>query len=100
MSSPGLASAVINGLKCLDVEYKDFGEVTTPQLHYLVANHSKNPQQSDYVEHFSNAFSNFCQLSGPAKPGYEPNFILDCANGVGALTFPQVLSKIKHIIQP
>jgi hypothetical protein len=50
----------MNGLKCLDVEYKDFGEITTPQLHFLVANHSKNPKKSDYVEDFSNAFVSFC----------------------------------------
>lgn len=30
LSSPGLAQAVINGIKSLDVNYQDFGEVTTP----------------------------------------------------------------------
>lgn len=39
MSSPHLANAVIAGIKALGVNYQDFGEVTTPQLHYLVANH-------------------------------------------------------------
>ena len=35
-SGPRLIEALHHGLKDLTAEIRDFGEVTTPQLHYLV----------------------------------------------------------------
>ena len=59
------------GIKSLQVAYKEFGEVTTPQLHFLVANHRNNPKTSLYTETFADAFIEFCDLCGNPKPGYE-----------------------------
>jgi len=98
-SSPLLVAAVIKGIKAMRVPYTDFGVVTTPQLHYLVANHEKKLKADDYVRDFSNAFNEFCELSGPAKPGYEPSICLDCANGVGASTFAKFVPKVKHAFE-
>lgn len=64
MSSPLLSNAVIAGIRALGVDYKDFGEVTTPQLHYLVAKHQENPTPADYIDNFTNAFKEFCAISG------------------------------------
>ena len=42
-SSPELVDAVMKGLECMKVPYTDFEEVTTAQLHFLVANY-RNPE--------------------------------------------------------
>jgi len=93
-SSPMLAAAVMKGISALGVQYIDYGEVTTPQLHYLVANHEDSPKAADYIENFSTAFNSFCELAGPAKEGYEPNICVDCANGVGYEVFKKFIPKI------
>lgn len=84
----------------MDVDYQDFGEVTTPQLHYLVAQHVKQPKAFDYIENFARAFVTFCELTGKPKPGYEPQFVLDCANGVGFFTFTGVLNFVSQYLKP
>ena len=41
-SSKRLVAAVKEGLDCLGVESIDHGLLSTPQLHYMTANHEKN----------------------------------------------------------
>ena len=38
-SSPVIADIVMKGLEALRVPYTDFGQIPTPMLHYMVANH-------------------------------------------------------------
>lgn len=50
------------------VGFKDFGLLTTPQLHWLVASTNQrinpNPEPCDYVNTFCEAFLEFCELTG------------------------------------
>lgn len=87
-SSPSLATAAIDGVKALQGVAKDFGIITTPQLHYLVVCINTNggygvPTIQGYYQKLSNAFK---QIRGNSSSNgnYVPNVVLDAANGVGA----------------
>ena len=66
----------------------------------MVANHSLNPKAFDYIENYAKAFLNFCEITGEAKGGYESQFALDCANGVGFFAIDGVLNFVSQFIQP
>ena len=55
-SSPELVAAVKHGLDCLGVNHRDFGLLTTPQLHYQVA------ASADSATDFTNSFREFMNL--------------------------------------
>ncbi|KAK9469021.1 hypothetical protein V1512DRAFT_234214 [Lipomyces arxii] len=85
-SGPALVAALKDGLSSSGVEYKDYGILTTPQLHYIVkcintANSSTpygTPSEIGYYEKLSAAFKTI--LAGKGKP---PVVTVDAANGVG-----------------
>lgn len=90
VSSESLKAAAVFGAGILDSEVKDFGVLTTPQLHFLVASINKNPSShvsiETYNQTFSRAFNKSWQLSNNNSLGrYTPKLKLDAANGVGAL---------------
>ena len=81
----------------MQVKFTDYGHLTTPQLHYLVANHKLNLTPDDYITNFANAFNEFRALTEKPKGVsnmYERKLTVDCANGVGAITF----AKFKPLI--
>uniref|UniRef100_A0A7M5ULE0 Phosphoacetylglucosamine mutase n=1 Tax=Clytia hemisphaerica TaxID=252671 RepID=A0A7M5ULE0_9CNID len=93
--STALLSSVREGVESLGGQCKDYGVVSTPQLHYFVTCINTNgsygePTEEGYFKKFSNAFIKLHNLIGsnlttrPSK--------LDGANGVGALK-GRVLSK-------
>ena len=61
-SSEKLVAAVKAGLDCLNVPYKDFGLLTTPQLHFIVAHHKKDYDGKDYISIMSDAYLEFINL--------------------------------------
>ena len=84
MSSVSLSMALIDGIKTCYGEYKDFGLLTTPQLHYIVRCANSNgqygePSEQGYYKKLSNAFLRLTENSTK-----KLNVIVDCANGVGA----------------
>lgn len=84
-----LASAFLEGLNCLNSHFHDFGEMTTPMLHYVVRCENTQmrygkPTEDGYYEKLGEAFLKL-RGSKPSCPGsYKPCLILDAANGVGA----------------
>jgi phosphoacetylglucosamine mutase len=85
-SGSRLLGCLVDGLKAAGAEYKDYGFLTTPQLHYMVRCRNTEgtedaygvPTEVGYYEKFSTAFKR-------AMNGKKPNGALtvDCANGVG-----------------
>lgn len=96
-SGARLLGCVQDGLKAADAEVKDYGFLTTPQLHYMVrclnTEGTKDaygtPTEQGYYEKFGAAFKN-------ALKGKKPNgsLTVDCANGVGG---PKLTELIKYL---
>ena len=96
-SSPKLVAAIKRGLDCLNVPYTDFGLLTTPQLHYVTAHHKKEYTEECYIKHMTDAYIDFVELcNSTGMSDYTPQLVLDCANGVGAVS----MKKIQHILGP
>uniref|UniRef100_UPI00358EA8D8 phosphoacetylglucosamine mutase isoform X3 n=1 Tax=Myxine glutinosa TaxID=7769 RepID=UPI00358EA8D8 len=101
-SSKMLAQAVSHGVTDLGGTFKNFGLVTTPQLHYLVASHNSEgligePSLDGYYHKLSEAYKALMAQSKP-QPGNEGSYPLtmDGANGVGAPKMAELLSYMKH----
>jgi len=96
-SGARLLSCVIDGLKGAGVEYKDFGFLTTPQLHYLVRCFNTEgtpdaygvPSEEGYYQKYGDAFK---RALGGKKPSGA--LTVDCANGVGG---PKLTQLIKYL---
>lgn len=96
-SGSRLLGCLIDGLKGAGAEYKDYGFLTTPQLHYMVrclnTEGTKDaygtPTEKGYYEKFSAAFK-------IALRGKKPNgsLTVDGANGVGG---PKLNELIKYL---
>ena len=99
-SSPTLISAIKQGLESLNVPFKDFGLLSTPQLVYLTACSDKDYEPSNYIENFTNAFIEFMSLVGGKRTdAYERELVLDCANGVGALPMHEVVEAVREHLE-
>ncbi|MCH0628956.1 hypothetical protein JNB11_03135 [Kocuria palustris] len=96
--SPQLVQSCIEGFELVgNTTYKDYGLLTTPQLHYLVrtANDKTYGECSEtgYYDKMVHAFEQIYQL-GDQQP---VSITIDCANGVGAPAmekFKRVLNRI------
>ena len=94
-----LQDCVKQGLNAMKVSYTDFGLLTTPQLHWLVANQKSKPQPQDYIDYYADAFNKFCEMVTTENVDYQSRIVLDCANGVGAITFPKMIEKIEKYLK-
>ncbi|XP_033324475.1 phosphoglucomutase 3-like protein nst [Megalopta genalis] len=87
-SGPVLFNAAIAGIQALNGTIKDFGVITTPQLHYLVVctNNNKygNATLHGYYEKISKSFKHIRQ-DKMNNGHYVAELSLDAANGVGAM---------------
>ncbi|ORY14828.1 hypothetical protein BCR34DRAFT_478937 [Clohesyomyces aquaticus] len=93
-SGARLQACVIDGLKAAGAEIRDFGYLTTPQLHYMVRCLNTNgaygtPTEQGYYEKFGGAFKR--ALRGKKPTG---TLTVDCANGVGG---PKLAELIKYL---
>ena len=96
-SGARLLACTIDGLKGAGVEYKDFGFLTTPQLHYLVRCFNTEgtddaygvPSEEGYYKKLGDAFQ---RALGGKKP--SGSLTVDCANGVGG---PKLTQLIKYL---
>lgn len=100
-SSEALASLAKQGLDAWSplISYIDYGHITTPALHYLVAESTKRqvvelPLQTYYQQLISGLvkiFSNDDQ-SAIVVANYTPHdLIIDCANGIGYETLQHLI---------
>ncbi|KAK2582453.1 hypothetical protein KPH14_004759 [Odynerus spinipes] len=99
-SSPILLDAALAGIRALNGNIKDFGIVTTPQLHYFVVCTNTNGSYGEatlegYYTKFSNAFKHMREYKNSSNNDkYIAELHLDAANGVGALAIKEFQ---KHI---
>lgn len=76
------------------VSYYDYGQVTTPALHYIVAKSNERKKSSDlfpareYYDHLINRLVEvFNKPSSSGNDLYsQTSLVVDCANGVGSVT--------------
>lgn len=94
-SGPHLVAALKAALIAVDVEFQDYGYLTTPQLHYMVRCHNylKSPQyyfgkptEEGYYEKMADSFKKV--ISGRTIKG---SLTVDCANGIGGPKLRQLL---------
>lgn len=87
-SSPALCKAVVAGAQAMGASVRDFGLLTTPQLHFIVRMTNAGPtfaayaSEEGYARMMAEAFGDI--LAGePACVTARGPLVLDCANGVG-----------------
>ena len=96
-SGSRLLGCLLDGLKATGAEVKEYGFLTTPQLHYMVrclnTEGTKDaygtPTEKGYYEKFGTAFKTALKGKKPAG-----SLTVDCANGVGG---PKLTELIKHL---
>lgn len=89
--------ALLDGVQALGGSGRDYGVLTTPQLHYMVRCQNTDGEYGEateegYYNKISNAFLDLRSLSG--KTGV-PVVKLDGANGVGALKVKMLAKQLK-----
>ncbi|XP_016837506.1 phosphoacetylglucosamine mutase [Nasonia vitripennis] len=101
-SSLPLSQAAVEGVKAMNGNLKDFGVVTTPQLHYVVHCTNTNgaygvPTVEGYYEKISKAFKT---AVGGKKDNdkYIGKVQIDAANGVGALAVKEFKKQLSDVI--
>lgn len=102
ISSPRLSEIASEGINTCQATLKDFGIVTTPQLHYLVASVNTNGRYGDptlfgYYQKLSMAFKNI-RGNRIDNGNYSAKLQLDAANGVGALAIKQFQEHLKGFL--
>ncbi|KAF1842135.1 Phosphoacetylglucosamine mutase [Cucurbitaria berberidis CBS 394.84] len=96
-SGSRLLGCLLDGLTAAGAESKDYGFLTTPQLHYMVRCMNTEgtkeaygvPTEKGYYEKFGAAFKT--ALRGKKPSGH---LTVDCANGVGG---PKLVELIKYL---
>ncbi|CAK8682936.1 unnamed protein product [Clavelina lepadiformis] len=91
-SSLSLSNAVQDGISALGGTCRNYGLLTTPQLHYIVSCYNdgvKDADEDTYYKWFSSAFKTLVN-----EPPVNSNVTVDCANGVGA---PKLNKLYEHI---
>ena len=94
VSSKRLIDTLKTGISVMGVKCKDFGFLTTPQLHFLVWYSFKNlltPEEIDclteevYYTYYSKNTKEYLKLIHRESPleNYQGYFILDTSNGIG-----------------
>lgn len=101
LSSPALASAALQGVDAAGGVAKDFGVITTPQLHYLVDVTNTEKRESieidEYYRKLGTAFER-ARSSGKDNGKYVGEVVIDAANGVGAIAAKEFAERLKSIL--
>ena len=109
-SGSRLAEEALAGIRAMGVEAVDCGEMTTPQLHYLVwATNAGQPcSELDYFARLSSGYAALIEkmdddeddddatAAGTTKMTTTTTLVVDCADGVGA----QKLEKLGEAVEP
>uniref|UniRef100_A0A673CFI6 Phosphoacetylglucosamine mutase n=1 Tax=Sphaeramia orbicularis TaxID=375764 RepID=A0A673CFI6_9TELE len=94
-SSARLSQAVLDGVSALDGHSKDYGLVTTPQLHYMVRCQNTKGKYGEAT--LDGYYSKLCQ-SFDNLP-VSKLLSVDGANGIGALKVREMESHLKKELQ-
>nr|XP_057913732.1 phosphoacetylglucosamine mutase isoform X1 [Doryrhamphus excisus] len=102
-SSDSLSQAVLDGVHALHGQSKDYGLVTTPQLHYMVRCHNTQGRYGEAtVEGY---YSKLCQAfieltkNTPNRTDDQKHLTVDGANGIGALKVREMERHLKRELQ-
>ncbi|XP_013413352.1 phosphoacetylglucosamine mutase-like [Lingula anatina] len=102
-SSPSLAQAIIDGVQAINGEIKDYGILTTPQLHFMVRCENSQGQYGSQTEngYYTKLSNAFLKLRGHEHQNerYHPQLRLDGANGVGALKIKEMQKHLNNSLQ-
>lgn len=102
-SSACLSQAVLDGVSALGGHSKDYGLVTTPQLHYMVCCQNTKGKYGDAtVEgYYKKLCQAFIQLTKSAsnRTDDQKHLCVDGANGIGALKVREMESHLKKELQ-
>lgn len=98
-SSASLSQAVLDGVSALGGHSKDYGLVTTPQLHYMVCckNTSGKYGEATVEGYYKKLCQAFIQLTKNASncTDDQKHLSVDGANGIGALKVREMESHLK-----
>uniref|UniRef100_A0A3P8S9P0 Phosphoacetylglucosamine mutase n=1 Tax=Amphiprion percula TaxID=161767 RepID=A0A3P8S9P0_AMPPE len=102
-SSASLSQAVMDGVSALGGHSKDYGLVTTPQLHYMVCCQNTKGKYGDAtVEgYYSKLYQAFIQLTKSVsnRTDDQKHLSVDGANGIGALKVREMEAHLKKELQ-
>ena len=100
-SGEALAAAAIEGVRAACSIANDYGVITTPQLHYLVACTNNSPDLcatvESYYDKLSTAFKRI-RVSGKNTDKYVADIVLDAANGVGAIAAKEFQRRLTNYL--
>ncbi|XP_014902849.1 phosphoacetylglucosamine mutase [Poecilia latipinna] len=102
-SSSSLSQAVLDGVKALGGHSKDYGLVTTPQLHYMVCCQNTRGKYGEatvegYYRKLSQAFSQLAK-NASNRTDDQKHLSVDGANGIGAIKVREMESHLKNHMQ-
>ena len=95
-SSPFLINAIKTGLETFHVPYTEKGLITTPMLHYILANHKLNLQVENYLTELVSAYMEFMEIIEPRNRHYERRLLVDCSNGVASPYMAQLANMVSN----
>ncbi|XP_029903711.1 phosphoacetylglucosamine mutase [Myripristis murdjan] len=98
-----LSQAVLDGVSTLDGHSKDYGLVTTPQLHYMVCCQNTQGQYGEatvegYYRKLSQAFIRLTK-NVPNRTDDQKHLCVDGANGIGALKVREMERHLERELQ-
>ncbi|XP_077592998.1 phosphoacetylglucosamine mutase [Stigmatopora nigra] len=103
ISSTSLAQMVIDGVSLLGGRYKDYGLVTTPQLHYMVCCHNTMGcyGEATLEGYYSKLCRAFIELTKntPNRTDDQKHLTVDGANGIGATKLREMEHHLKKELQ-
>lgn len=91
-SSPELIEALRAGIETVQIKVKDFGQVTTPQLHFLIwfsdkQNFSSEEidvmREDEYYNYYGTNLKQYWDLINKETLNYQSSMLIDTADGVG-----------------
>ncbi|XP_014829918.1 PREDICTED: phosphoacetylglucosamine mutase [Poecilia mexicana] len=102
-SSASLSQAVLDGVKALGGHSKDYGLVTTPQMHYMVCCQNTQGKYGEatvegYYCKLSQAFSQLAK-NASNRTDDQKHLSVDGANGIGAIKVREMESHLKNHMQ-
>ncbi|XP_051909391.1 phosphoacetylglucosamine mutase isoform X2 [Hippocampus zosterae] len=102
-SSERLSQAVLDGVSSLGGRSKDYGLVTTPQLHYMVCCYNTHGQYGEatvegYYRKLCQAFIELTKNT-PNRTDDQKHLTVDGANGIGALKLREMERHLKRELQ-
>ncbi|CAL8316651.1 unnamed protein product [Merluccius merluccius] len=98
-SSARLSEAVLDGVTALRGHSKDYGLVTTPQLHYMVCccNTQGEYGQASVEGYYHKLLQAFAELTKyvPNRTDDQKCLLVDGANGIGALKLRELVPRLQ-----